>query len=107
MTNKQVIVYGASGYTGRLICEFLRELQIPFIAAGRNKAKIEDAMAKVPGIETADYEIQTVEHNVEALTEFFTGAKVVCNTVGPFSRFGETVIQACLASDCHYPPVSD
>lgn len=102
MNKKPVIVYGASGYTGRLICEFLREYQIPFIAAGRNQAKLEEAMAKVPGIETANYEIAVVEHSVEALTEFFKGSKVVCNTVGPFARFGTAVVEACLNADCHY-----
>ena len=32
---KPVIVYGASGYTGRLVCEYLREFNLPFVAAGR------------------------------------------------------------------------
>jgi short subunit dehydrogenase-like uncharacterized protein len=31
---KPVIVYGASGYTGRLVCEYLRELNTPFIVSG-------------------------------------------------------------------------
>ena len=35
---KPVVVYGASGYTGRLVCEYLREYGIPFIAAGRSRA---------------------------------------------------------------------
>ena len=30
---KPVVVYGVSGYTGRLICEYLREYRVPFIAA--------------------------------------------------------------------------
>ena len=34
MTSKPVVVYGASGYTGRLVCEYLREYNVPFIAAG-------------------------------------------------------------------------
>ena len=34
-SSKPVVVYGASGYTGRLICEYLREFNVPFIAAGR------------------------------------------------------------------------
>ena len=33
---KPVVVYGVSGYTGRLVCEYLREYNIPFIAAGRD-----------------------------------------------------------------------
>ena len=38
--SKPVIVYGASGYTGRLVCEYLREYNVPFVAAGRDKARI-------------------------------------------------------------------
>ena len=37
---RPVIVYGANGYTGRLVCEYLREYNVPFIAAGRDKAKV-------------------------------------------------------------------
>jgi short subunit dehydrogenase-like uncharacterized protein len=103
MTDKPVIVYGASGYTGRLICEYLREFNVPFVAAGRDKDKLNEAMAQnVAGIETANFEIQTVEHSVDALTELFRGASVVCNTVGPFARFGPEVVEACLAAGVHY-----
>ncbi len=97
-----VIVYGASGYTGRLVIEFLREYSIPFIAAGRNRQRIEEAMVGIPGIDNATYKIVEVEHTVEALTDLFKGSKVICNTVGPFSRFGESTIEAALAADCHY-----
>ena len=100
---KPVIVYGASGYTGRLVCEYLREYNIPFIAAGRSVEKLEGAMkSNVAGIETADYQVVAVPHTVAALTELFKGASVVLNTVGPFAKFGGEVVQACLASKCHY-----
>ena len=103
MTTKPVVVYGASGYTGRLVCEYLREYNVPFVAAGRSQEKLEAAMrSNVPGIETADYEIVEVEHSVAALTELFTGASVVCNTVGPFSTYGHKVVQAALAAGAHY-----
>ena len=45
---KPVVVYGASGYTGRLICEYLREYSVPFVAAGRDKARILEALARSP-----------------------------------------------------------
>ena len=102
MSKNPVIVYGASGYTGRLIAEYLREYQLPFIAAGRDASRVEEAMAQVPGIETATYETVQVEHTLDALVELFTGAKVVCNTVGPFARFGTLVVQAALKAGCHY-----
>ena len=103
MSEKKVVVYGASGYTGRLVCEYLREYNVPFVAAGRNEQRLQDSMAtNVAGIETADYEIKITEHDVAALTELFSGASVVLNTVGPFSKYGPPVVEAALAAGAHY-----
>jgi short subunit dehydrogenase-like uncharacterized protein len=102
-TTKPVVVYGASGYTGRLVCEYLREYNVPFVAAGRNRERLQSAMDRnVPGIETADYEVAAVGHSIDALTKLFTGAKVVCNTVGPFAKYGPEVVEACIKAGCHY-----
>ena len=100
--SKPVIVYGASGYTGRLICEYLREYNVPFVAAGRDKARIAEALDKVPGIDTIEHDIVEVAHDVEPLTELFDGARVVLNTVGPFAQYGREVVEACLNTGCHY-----
>jgi hypothetical protein len=103
MTEKPVVVYGASGYTGRLICEYLREYAVPFVAAGRDADKLTASMgSNVPGIETADYEVTQVTHDVASLTDLFKGASVVLNTVGPFSKWGPEVVEACLAAGVHY-----
>jgi len=102
MSKRPVVVYGASGYTGRLVCEYLRELAVPFIAAGRDKGRVQSVMDKIPGIETADYEVVGVEHDVEALTRLFRGAKVVSNMVGPFRTYGPDAVEASLAAGCHY-----
>jgi NAD(P)-dependent dehydrogenase (short-subunit alcohol dehydrogenase family) len=102
-SSRPVVVYGASGYTGRLVCEYLREHGVPFVAAGRDAGRLKSSMeGNVAGIETADYDVVEVEHDVDALTELFRGASVVCNTVGPFSSFGPEVVQACLAAGTHY-----
>jgi short subunit dehydrogenase-like uncharacterized protein len=103
---KPVIVYGASGFSGRLVAEYLREYNVPFVAAGRNRAKIEEVMKRVPGIETADYEIAEAGNSAEDLAKLFSGAKAVCNTVGPFIYSGPRVIEACLKSGCHYLDIS-
>jgi hypothetical protein len=96
------VIYGASGYTGRLVAEYLREFNLPFVAAGRSGERIRDAMERVPGIETAQYDVVEVEHSVDALTELITGARVVCNTVGPFAQYGSEVVEACINAGCHY-----
>lgn len=102
MSTKPVIVYGASGYTGRLVCEYLREFNIPFTAAGRDKERIEDVMSKVPGIETADYDVQAVDGSVESLVKLFEGSQVVCNMVGPFIQYGPDVVEAAHVAGLHY-----
>ncbi|WP_405061249.1 DUF5938 domain-containing protein [Kribbella sp. NBC_01505] len=103
MTAKPVVVYGASGYTGRLVCEYLRQYNVPFVAAGRSEDKLKASMSSnVAGIETADYEIATVDHDVAALTDLFKGASVVLNTVGPFSELGPAAVEAALAAGAHY-----
>jgi short subunit dehydrogenase-like uncharacterized protein len=102
-TAKPVVVYGASGYTGRLICEYLREYNVPFTAAGRDEGRLKSSMeSNVAGIETADYEVVQCDGSPEALAELFAGASVVCNTVGPFSQLGPAVVEAALAAGVHY-----
>jgi len=103
---RPVVVYGASGFSGRLVAEYLREYNVPFIAAGRNRSKIEEVMKVVPGIETANCELAEVGNSVEDLAKLFSGARVVCNTVGPFIYSGPLVIEACLKSGCHYLDIS-
>jgi hypothetical protein len=100
--SKPVVVYGASGYTGQLVCEHLRNYNIPFIAAGRNAKRIEEEMKRVPGIETAEYDVVEVKHDVESLADLMEGAKVMCNTVGPFVKYGSVVVEAALKAGCHY-----
>jgi short subunit dehydrogenase-like uncharacterized protein len=99
---RPVVLYGASGFSGRLTAEYLREYNVPFIAAGRNASKIQDVMNHVPGNETADYEVVQTGSSVDELTKVFSGAKVVCNNVGPFIYYGPAVVEACLKAGCHY-----
>ena len=103
MAKYPVVVYGASGYTGMLIMDWLIDQNIPFTAVARNAKRAKDMMAqRVVRLESATYEIVEAEHNVESLTKVFNGAKVVCNTVGPFVNFGLTAVEAALKAGCHH-----
>ena len=101
-SKKPVVIYGVTGYTGRLVAEYLREYRTPFIAAGRDAKRIKEVMDKVPGIENAEYDIVEVPHTKAALTELFRGAKVVCNMVGPFMKYGPEAVEAAYDAGCHY-----
>lgn len=103
MAKHPVVVYGASGYTGMLTMDWLIDQNIPFTAVARNAARVKEMMAqRVVRLESATYEIVEVEHTVESLTKAFKGAKVVCNSVGPFVNFGLTAVEAALKAGCHY-----
>ena len=103
MAKYPVVVYGASGYTGMLIMDWLIDQQIPFTAVARDAKRVQEMMAqRVVRLESATYEIIETEHTVAALTKAFKGAKVVCNTVGPFVNFGLTAVEAALKAGCHH-----
>jgi short subunit dehydrogenase-like uncharacterized protein len=102
MANHPVVVYGASGYTGMLIMDWLIDQQIPFTAVARNAKRAQEMMAqRVVRLESATYEIVEAEHTVDALARAFKGAKVVCNTVGPFVQYGAVTVEAALRAGCH------
>ena len=103
MAKHPVVVYGASGYTGMLIMDWLIDQNIPFTAVARNAKRTQEMMAqRVVRLESANYEIIESEHNVDALVKAFKGAKVVCNTVGPFVNFGLVGVEAALKAGCHH-----
>lgn len=103
MAKYPVVVYGASGYTGMLTMDWLIDQNIPFTAVARDGARVKKMMAeRVVRLESATYEILEAQHDVESLTRAFSGAKVVCNTVGPFVRFGLAAVEAALKAGCHH-----
>ncbi len=103
MAKHPVVVYGASGYTGMLTMDWLIDQDIPFTAVARNAGRTLEMMKeRVVRLESARYEIIECEHDVDKLAAVFKGAKVVCNTVGPFTKFGLVGVEAALKAGCHH-----
>lgn len=103
MAKYPVVVYGASGYTGMLIMDWLIDQNIPFTAVARSASRVKEMMAqRVVRLESATYEIVEAEHSVDSLTKAFSGAKVVCSTVGPFVNYGLVTVEASLKAGCHH-----
>lgn len=97
----KVVVYGATGYTGQLTCEFLGKMGVPFTASGRNQAKL-DALAKKWQGNGFECTARAAQHTVAGLSELLKDAEVVVNISGPFMLLGATVVEAALAANCHY-----
>ncbi|MGF6318052.1 saccharopine dehydrogenase family protein [Pseudomonas frederiksbergensis] len=101
---RKVLIYGASGYTGKLVAESLAQRNIPFYMAGRSMQRLETALGVVKARhqEDVDAELIVVEHTPEALAKAFAKVDVVINVAGPFMQLAWPVVQACLDSGCHY-----
>ena len=67
MGTPKVVIYGASGYTGKHLAWKLAAKGIPFIAAGRNKQRLEEQLKSVPELKGAEYQVVAVEHDEVAV----------------------------------------
>lgn len=99
-------IYGATGYTGRLIAALLAQKGRPFRLAGRSRDKLE-ALARAirpslpEGAPPPELEAVAIE-DPAGLTELMRRSKVVVSCAGPFRRLGPPVVEACIEGGAHY-----
>lgn len=93
-----IVLYGATGYTGKLTAAALHERGADFAIAGRNEAKLE-ALAAACG----NPQVLVVgSGDVAALAGALDGARCLITCVGPFVELGETAAEAALRAGVHY-----
>ncbi|MBI3395868.1 MAG: saccharopine dehydrogenase NADP-binding domain-containing protein, partial [Spirochaetia bacterium] len=96
------IVYGASGFTGRLVAEYLTQRGIKgWAMAGRSAAKL----AEVRDLIGAPSDTPLVEadaSNRQSLTSLCDRARIILTTVGPYQLYGSDLVAACAASGTDY-----
>ena len=100
----KVFVYGASGYTGKLVSESLASRGIPFVAAGRNQERLTAALKMVEERLGRPFEVEVgVANNVvEELLPLLEDIDVIINVAGPFMQIAWPVVEAALQAGCHY-----
>ncbi len=102
-----VIVWGASGFTGRLVAEYLLERygadgELRWAIGGRNQTKLEEIRAGL-GAGAESIPILTGDSNdAVSLDRLVPEASVICSTVGPFSKYGTELVAACARHGTHY-----
>jgi short subunit dehydrogenase-like uncharacterized protein len=95
--NKKWMIYGANGYTGRLIARQAKKQGLEPVLAGRSRETIE-AIATETGFDSLVFELD----DKVALANALKGISVVLHCAGPFSATSQPMIKACLESGCHY-----
>ena len=91
------LIYGASGYTGKLIVECAAKKGLKPTLAGRTESKIKP-LAEEFGLEYVIFSLDDIATIASHLEKF----PVVLNCAGPFSRTAKQMVKACLQSGTHY-----
>lgn len=103
-----VILFGATGYTGKLVAEVLAkraaEQGLRWALAGRDANKlaaVRDSLSRAPGAAEIGIRIADASDR-RSLDAIAKDTRVVCTTVGPYARYGSGLVAACAAAGTDY-----
>lgn len=95
------MIYGATGFTGRLVVEEARRLGLRPVLAGRSAARVV-ALAEAMGLEALVLPLGEHDRLVDALQD----VAVVLHCAGPFFETAMPMFEACLRSHTHYVDIT-
>ena len=100
-----IVVYGATGYTGRLVAEYLAHHYNgkgpKWAMAGRSKAKLEEVRELI-GAPTDTPLIEANSDDPASMAALAHSARVILTTVGPYQLYGEPLVKACAEAGTDY-----
>jgi short subunit dehydrogenase-like uncharacterized protein len=102
-----VIVLGATGFTGALVAEYLCERygvdgELNWAAAARNADKLA-ALKKSLGPSANDLQLIVADTlDTQSMHDLVRRTRVVLTTVGPYARYGSILVEACAKHGTHY-----
>ena len=103
-----LVLFGATGFTGGLTADYLARHApdgLRWGLAGRNQAKLEDVRRRLADVDPALADLPLLHADVEdaaSLAEVAGRARVVITTVGPYLAYGEPLVAACAAAGTDY-----
>ena len=100
------VVYGATGFTGKLVVEYLvqkysNNSQIKWALAGRNLQKLESVAAS-KNVPEGTGLLEVDSNNIASIEEMISKTKCVLTTVGPYQLYGNDIVSACAKSGIDY-----
>jgi short subunit dehydrogenase-like uncharacterized protein len=91
------MIYGANGYTGRLVAELAVQRGHRPVLAGRDERQLADLAGRL-GLEHRVFPLT----DPERLRDDLTSIEAVAHCAGPFSATSKAMVDACLATGTHY-----
>jgi short subunit dehydrogenase-like uncharacterized protein len=109
MERLDIVLFGATGFTGKLIVDYLATNEeaksIKWGVSGRDVNSIRKVLAKHK-LQDVIPIIKASVDNQKSLNELCAQTRILVNVVGPFNKYGEPVVKACLESRCHYMDIA-
>ena len=104
MKQFDIIIWGASSFTGKLVTEYIfnkyGSSKIKWAIAGRNLDKLEKVRSQVADEDIPIFIADSFDE--DSLSKFVKKTKVVCSTVGPYSLYGTKLVKLCLENNTNY-----
>jgi len=107
-TNREIdiVVYGATGFTGRLVAEYLNQTygvdgDVKWAMAGRSIDKL-TAVRDEMGVAKSVPLVVANADDLDSINNMVNSASVVLTTVGPYQLYGNELVAACAASGTDY-----
>jgi short subunit dehydrogenase-like uncharacterized protein len=94
----EIVVFGATGYTGELTARALVARGARPVLAGRDAVRLAALAAELGGLETRVADVA----DPASVAALVGRGVVLLSTVGPFSRWGAPAVEAALARGAHY-----
>jgi short subunit dehydrogenase-like uncharacterized protein len=94
----RIVVFGATGYTGRLTAEALVARGAKPVLAARNVDRLRALGDELGGLEIAIADVS----RPESVSDLVERGDVLVTTVGPFSRWGDPAAEAAVRAGAHY-----
>jgi short subunit dehydrogenase-like uncharacterized protein len=111
MSNREfdVIVWGATGFTGQLVVDYLAETygvdgELRWAIAGRNRSKLETVRRSCLAEGQRDKLPMLIADSADpdSLARLVQQTNVMCTTVGPYAKYGTPLVAACVEAGTHY-----
>lgn len=97
-----IIVYGATGYTGRLVAEYLKDKSgVKWAMAGRSADKLAEVRDLIGAPADTPFVVADAS-DPASLDAMAKRASVILTTVGPYQLYGNELVAACVANGTDY-----
>ena len=96
-----LLIYGATGYTGRMTSEQAQSVGLDFVLAGRTEPKLKELASQLD----VSYYVFDL-NDIAVLDSVLQDTAVIINYAGPFIQTVRPIMEACIRTSTHYLDIS-